>query len=501
MRRVWALVTAAVIAAGVAAAGFGAILFGVQISGFSAGSLTLLLRPSLFPLAIGGLVGFRAGLSLLIGSVVAYGVLAPALLREGVIPLTARVSLEVWPTDVELPVRSAHGGGAYSTATGMLTWQGVMPEAERDRLLARSRDAEFATAVELLYDRSRAVLDPARAVEGAPQPSFGVLLQWLVWPGTALMVAAALTKLVLSWRTFLGWTDSHRVRGAGRSRPDRPTSWGIRIALGLVILISMGLQVALFEIPWWAALLATALALMLALVAARVSGETGVTPTGQMAKISQLTFGALLPATPAANLMAANVSAGAASQSADLLDDLKAGHLVGTPPRWQTIAQIVGVLTGAAVCAAVFVVVFGQTPERLLTEEWPAPAVAVVAAVAELFAQGGAVLPPGAALAMGIAAAVGVALTILEELAPGRWKPWMLSGASLGLAFVIPGYLALGIFLGSLIALVVQRVAARWSGEYFIAICAGAIAGDSLFSVGQRVWLMRERIGSVLFGG
>jgi hypothetical protein len=138
----------------------------------------------------------------------------------------------------------------------------------------------------------------------------------------------------------------------------------------------------------------------------------------------------------------------------------------------------------------VFVTLLADPATTLGSAAWPAPGVMLVAAVAELFAEGGAVLPTGAGYAMGSAAVVGVALTILEELAGPRLKPWMLSGASLGLAFVIPGYLALGIFLGSLVGLVLRLVVPRWSAVYFIAICAGAIAGDSLFSVGQRIWAM-----------
>ncbi|PMY18170.1 peptide transporter, partial [Pseudomonas sp. FW305-3-2-15-A-R2A1] len=81
-------------------------------------------------------------------------------------------------------------------------------------------------------------------------------------------------------------------------------------------------------------------------VACRATGETDVTPTGAMGKIMQLTYGVLMPQAVTANLMTAAITSGSASASADLLNDLKSGYLLGANPRRQFIAQFSGIITG-----------------------------------------------------------------------------------------------------------------------------------------------------------
>ncbi|MBA3967832.1 MAG: OPT/YSL family transporter [Nitrospirales bacterium] len=86
--------------------------------------------------------------------------------------------------------------------------------------------------------------------------------------------------------------------------------------IGLCVSLVFGvlIQITLFNISIGIAVLAVLLSFVLALVAGRVSGETGITPIGAMGKVTQLTFGFLIPGNATTNLMAANVTGGAAGQ-------------------------------------------------------------------------------------------------------------------------------------------------------------------------------------------
>jgi len=320
------------------------------------------------------------------------------------------------------------------------------------------------------------------------QPGFNDLVQWLLWPGVTLMVVSSLVAFGFSWRSMV-----HTFTGLGRGKPaaggraedagEVSAPW-FGSALVLALALSVILQIWLFQIGWWAALIGVFLSFALALVAARVSGETGVTPVGAMGKITQLVFGVMVPRNPAPNLMAANVTGGAASQCADLLGDLKAGYLLGASPRKQVIAQIAGAVIGALVGSAVYLVLIPHPAEQLMTEQWAAPAVATWKAVAELFAVGLKALPRGTPLAILIAAALGVLLPVLEKIVPRKAKAWLPSPASLGLGFVIPGYNALSIFLGGALALILSKLFPTWSKRFTVTICAGLVAGESLTGVG-----------------
>jgi uncharacterized oligopeptide transporter (OPT) family protein len=236
------------------------------------------------------------------------------------------------------------------------------------------------------------------------------------------------------------------------------------------------------------ALLAIPFAFVLATVAARVVGETGIAPIGAIGKVSQLGFGVLAPLQPVTNLMTANVAGGAAGQSADLLNDLKAGHEVGAAPGRQVVAQCFGVLIGSVVGSLVYLALIPDPASQLLTPEWPAPAVATWKAVAEALGGGLAGIPDSAVVAMTVGGVLGVALAWAEQRASARLLPWIPSGTSLGLAFVIPASTSLTLFAGALLGTLVRRFAPTWSARFLLSIAAGLVAGESLFGV-VAVWL------------
>ncbi len=252
---------------------------------------------------------------------------------------------------------------------------------------------------------------------GAPGASwYATLVQWFLWPGVAVMVTASVASVAMRWPWYgqaVGQAGD-ALTAAGRSTgADVPRRW-LRRVLAATLVAAVAGQVLIFSIPVWVASLGVALTFLLAVVAARVSGETGVTPIGSMGKVTQLFFGVVAPANVTSNLMAANVTGGAASQCADLLHDFKTGQLLGAWPRHQALAQAWGVLAGALAGSAAYLILVPDPQAMLLTDEWPAPAVVKWKAVAELFRHGFSAMPPGGFLAMSMGAALGLGLTLLE---------------------------------------------------------------------------------------
>jgi uncharacterized oligopeptide transporter (OPT) family protein len=168
-----------------------------------------------------------------------------------------------------------------------------------------------------------------------------------------MMVTSSLTSFAFSWRsigaTFRGKKSTEPVIDRG----DVPVKWFL-FGLLFAAVFSVPTQNQFFGIGIGVALLGVMLSFILAMVGARVGGETNVTPIGAMGKVTQLIFGAMLPGQVAPNLMAANVTDGAASQCADLMHDLKTGYLVGALARYQVIAQCFGALAGATIGSAAY---------------------------------------------------------------------------------------------------------------------------------------------------
>jgi uncharacterized oligopeptide transporter (OPT) family protein len=252
------------------------------------------------------------------------------------------------------------------------------------------------------------------------------------------------------------------------------------------LVFSVALQGLFFGIGPVLATLGVLLTFGLAVVAGRVSGETGINPVGPMGKVTQLIFGVLAPGQAAPNLMAANVTAGAASQCGDLLHDLKTGKLIGAVPWQQAVAQSFGVLAGALVGSLGYLLLV-RDPSMLMTDEWPAPAVAQWKAVAEIFMKGLDSMPPGALPAMAIGSAAGLVLAVLEKIVPAKARIWVPSPASIGLAIVIPAFNSISMFLGAVLAFVAQKAAPNWAARFLIVLAAGIIAGESLTGVALAV--------------
>ena len=318
------------------------------------------------------------------------------------------------------------------------------------------------------------------------KPWFTTGVQWLLWPGVTMMVVGSLTSFAFSMRSILaGVLDA--TRGAAPDASDttdvsRRSFW---IALAVVLVASTVLQVGFFDVKPWLAALGVLLSFLLAIVAGRVSGETGVTPVGAMGKVTQLAFGVMDPSNVASNLMAANVTGGAASQCGDLLHDLKTGSMLGSWPRDQLVAQASGVVAGAVIGSGAYLVLVPDPKNQLLTEEWAAPAVATWKAVAEVFQQGISAMPTMALEAMAIAGVAACLLALAEKLAPAQLRPWIPSPVSVGLAFTVQAYTVLSFLIGAGLMAIGQRYAPSWTSRFGIVICAGIIAGESIIGVGD----------------
>ncbi|MCB9603557.1 MAG: OPT/YSL family transporter [Sandaracinus sp.] len=326
-------------------------------------------------------------------------------------------------------------------------------------------------------------LDEGWAAPGALDPDamwFGSINKWMLWPGVAMMVTASLTSFAFSGKSMVA--ALRRPKDATEDPHDVPRKVFL-VALVAALVIASVTQTMFFGIPLWLAIGAVLFTFVLAIVAGRVSGETGITPVGPMGKVTQLVFGVLSPGDVAGNLMAANVTGGSASQCADLLHDLKTGALIGASPRAQAVGQSFGVMAGALIGSAGYLLLVPDPKAMLLTEDWPAPAVAAWKAVAELFREGFDAMPTMALEAMAIAGVLGVVLAILEKVLPKKALSFVPSPGSIGLAMVVPALYSISMFVGALLALVVTKTKPEWSKRFLIVLAAGLIAGESLVGV------------------
>jgi len=345
-----------------------------------------------------------------------------------------------------------------------------------------------------------------------------ILNTWALWWGIVMMVVAAMVALFARPEVF---REAFRSLRPGRRREPGsdvlrdielplPVSW-----IGVPVVGALGIWMAhaWFGVSWWLGAAAIPLILLLALIAASSTALTGITPSGSLSKIPQFAFGAIDPKHPATNLMTAVMSAEVASNSSNLLMDIKPGYMLGARPRQQAIGHLIGIFAGALAATPLFFLLFGldryvaggdlTVEQTMVSEKFAFPAAlqwkGVSDLVTSIFGGGSGVLLTDSILwSIAIAGFAALVMEIVRIRGDYRFP---LSPLAIGLGVVVPPDSSLMMFLGALFFWVAQR---RWGSRPGTAghglwvdakepICAGLIAGAALVGIGDilvRVFLL-----------
>jgi OPT family oligopeptide transporter len=334
-------------------------------------------------------------------------------------------------------------------------------------------------------------LAPYMAEKGAIDASnmgYRAIMGWSTWVGASMMVTSGLFYFALQFKTVgRALTDAFKKKGGDNSAQDAlkgigvPNSWfiGGTAVSGIAVMLLLWLA---FGTTLWMGFVAIALSFVLSLVAARATGETDTTPVGAMGKITQLTYGILAPSNMVTNLMTASVTAGIAGSAADLCTVQKTGYLLGANPRKLFLAILIGIFAGTLVIVPAFYLII-PTPDKLGSDMWPAPSAQVWATVARLLGNGLDALHPMAKLGMVAGGLIGLLIPALEMALPVKFRKFVPSATGVGLSFVIPFFNSLSMFIGALIALILEKTLPALADKYVVASASGIIAGESLLGV------------------
>jgi len=318
-----------------------------------------------------------------------------------------------------------------------------------------------------------------------------------LWTGVPIMLSYGLLQFATQWRTivraFSGLGKKAEVADGQEAlvaATEVPTSWfatGFCLA-GAAIIITAN---AFFDIPMHFGLLAVVLTFFLALVAARATGESDITPVGAMGKIMQLTFGTFIP-SGTANLMSASITANGAGCAADLLTDLKSGYLLGANPRRQFVAQMMGILAGTAATVTGFRLLVPDATALTgvdladgthISPDFPAPAAQAWKAVADVMTGGGIdAMHPMHLTAIYWGLALGAIFLVLEMAFP-KWKSYLPSATGIGLGLILPFQYPLSMCVGAVIAWYWTKRNKESAESYLVPVAAGLIAGISIMGV------------------
>jgi uncharacterized oligopeptide transporter (OPT) family protein len=163
------------------------------------------------------------------------------------------------------------------------------------------------------------------------------------------------------------------------------------------------------------------------------------------------------------------------------MQDYKAGHLIGSTPRYLTYAQLLAAPIGAAAVAWMYPLLrttYGVGGDGGLAS----PISQRVAGFAEFLTTGGSALLPGAGRMALIFAGLGIVLALLET--NRTIKKWLPSATAVGMGMVVPGLYIFTMVLGGFLAWVWIKASGRDQAQRFSApLASGLIAGEALVAV------------------
>ncbi len=342
------------------------------------------------------------------------------------------------------------------------------------------------------------IIAPFAAAQGwVPAEAAGEDLKWAVYGanlrpvGIGVLIGGALMGVVMSYPALKGAISSLRAaaklaKSGEASNDELPPSV---LGFGMV-----GAFLALFAVAIvgsegaWATALSVAVAgtvwLGLAgLIVAQATGATDISPLSGLALIAVT----LMLALTANNIMLA-VTIGVAvcvatNQCADMMSDLKTGHLVGSVPRRQQLVQFMVAWIGPAIAVGTVWLLwqggpggadgFGPDSQACVDQTvdcLPAPQAGALQGMVEGVVSGQAPLDKYLA---GGAIGLGLALFPIGGL-----------GVLIGLAMYLPFEITLGYGIGCVASMILEKTRGRrFYADVLVPIAAGFIVGEALTSL------------------
>jgi uncharacterized oligopeptide transporter (OPT) family protein len=301
------------------------------------------------------------------------------------------------------------------------------------------------------------------------------ILLWVMWPGTGMLIAAGLTSLALKWRTLartFSTLSADSIEGG-----DFPLKW-VAIGSFLATLALVIIQYWLFDLPLWLTVISAALSAPLMLVGLRVLGETNWGPISQLTNVMQALFAALAPGNITTNLVASGTTGTVAVQSEAIMQDYKAGHIIGSTPRFLTYSQLIAAPIGAFAVAftyPLYKATYGIGGDHGLSS----PISVRIAGFTDVLSSGFDALPKYSLMFL----VIGSVLGILIALGETRWRDYLPSPTGLGIGMMVPGNVVFTMVLGGILYSWWNRVDKASADKLAMPLASGLIAGEAIMAI------------------
>jgi len=378
--------------------------------------------------------------------------------------------------------------------------------AVMNRWVALPLFSEFGDATSIIIDQQKHTT-LAQALQGANALDAADTIHAKVtrYLGVGGMLVGGVWSLIKLRKSLLGGIQAaYRTRKSGattvlRTEHDMPMNIIlILIAASVVPLFfifnhfthSIGISAVMAVVMIVAGFLFSAVASYMAgLVGSSNNPVSGITiSTILVSALLLLGLGLKSPAGPVAAILIGGVVCCAAAIGGDNLQDLKCGQLVGSTPWKQQTMQIVGVVVAAFVMAPVLNILHKGYG---IGKGLQAPQANLMGTTAFGVFEGG--LPW---LYIGIGAGIAAVVIVIDHLLGQRGSKFRIPVMAFAVGVYLPFELNVPIFLGGIVALLVERVLKRTKASperraevdrMGLLAAAGFITGEALLGIALAV--------------
>ncbi|KAI0371064.1 OPT oligopeptide transporter [Pilatotrama ljubarskyi] len=359
----------------------------------------------------------------------------------------------------------------------------------------------------------------------APSPRY-----WLLWPGILMMLVYSFADLGMNSGFIItairnanfkfdprSWFHNTPVAGTDEEDEDEtppedrvPTLWWT-LGLAASTIMCCAILATMFNMNVGEAILSLILGFAFSFIGVQSAGTTDVNPVTAVAKASQLVFGGIskgahLAQAPAqtVNLTAGIIAAGSAAQSTDMTGDLKTGYLLRAKPRNQFVAQLCGAVVAMFLNVGLFIL-FTTASNCILhpnvDENCPyqAPSVSAWVAVAVAVTSPSLPIPSSSGYtAIGLGIFVLISVIVKHLYIPKKYWPYIPNWNAVGLAFVAPQIpFSIAMAIGSVFNYLWMKRNPAGFDMYMFAVAAGMLAGEGLGGVLQALLAIAKVDGSI----
>ncbi|GAA0138764.1 transporter [Lithospermum erythrorhizon] len=171
------------------------------------------------------------------------------------------------------------------------------------------------------------------------------------------------------------------------------------------------------------------------------------------------------------------------SISADLMQDFKTGHLTLTSPRAMLVSQLFGTAVGCIVAPLTFFLFYNAFDVGDLDSEYKAPYALIYRNMAILGVRGLSALPSHCLQLCYGFFTFAVAANLLRDFVPKKFGKWIPLPMAMAVPFLVGGYFAIDMCVGTLINFVWQKVNKKKADLMIPAVASGLMCGDGLWNV------------------